>query len=96
VKIEFDPAKDTANIAKHGISLALAEQFDLTTAIARVDNRFDYGEAREIVIGYIAGRLHVMVYTLRNGIHRAISLRKANEREQKDYDDARKTARKPI
>ncbi len=26
--IEFDPAKDYSNIAKHGVSLALAEQLD--------------------------------------------------------------------
>ncbi len=27
--IEFDPAKDKVNIAKHGVSLSLAEEFDL-------------------------------------------------------------------
>jgi uncharacterized DUF497 family protein len=42
--IEFDPAKDAANIKKHGISLARVA--DLVPAASIVDDRFDYGETR--------------------------------------------------
>ena len=35
--IEFDPAKDALNIAKHGLSLADAAAFELATA--RVTDR---------------------------------------------------------
>jgi uncharacterized DUF497 family protein len=30
MRIEFDPAKDEANVAKHGVSLALARALDWT------------------------------------------------------------------
>ncbi len=43
MKIEFDPAKDRANAAKHGMSLVAAEGFDWDTALEREDDRFDYG-----------------------------------------------------
>jgi uncharacterized DUF497 family protein len=31
VQIAFNPAKDAINLAKHGVSLALAKQFDWLT-----------------------------------------------------------------
>jgi len=34
VRIEFDPTKDRANRATHGVSLALAEQPDWDAALA--------------------------------------------------------------
>ena len=33
MEIEFDPAKDAANLAKHGVSLALAERLDWNAAL---------------------------------------------------------------
>ena len=37
VEIEFDPAKDIANVAKHGLSLRAGEGFDWETALERED-----------------------------------------------------------
>ncbi|MDY3330651.1 MAG: BrnT family toxin [Pelistega sp.] len=37
-------------------------------------------------MGKIRGRLYVLVYTLRNEVMRVISLRKANKREVKRYE----------
>jgi hypothetical protein len=37
--IEFDPAKDTLNQAKHGIGLAVAQGFDMDTALVVPDAR---------------------------------------------------------
>jgi hypothetical protein len=56
VKIEFDPAKDAINRAKHGISLQAADDFDWETALEREDDRFDYGEVRFVAIGRIKAR----------------------------------------
>ena len=39
MNIEFDPAKDEVNIAKHGISLARAADFDVLAYVP--DERFD-------------------------------------------------------
>ena len=82
VEIEFDPAKDRANAAKHGMSLLAAEGFDWDTALEREDDRFDYG-----ALGLIGDRLHVLVFT--EGSHedavRAISLRPAEKHEVRFY-----------
>ena len=86
MKIEFDAVKDTANIAKHGISLAVAEGFDFDSMVSRIDNRKDYGEVREIALGFIDGRLHILVYTRPGNARRIISLRKANAQERKLYN----------
>jgi uncharacterized DUF497 family protein len=89
MRIEFDPAKDAANLEKHGLSLAEAEAIDLDRAVRIEDRRRDYGEARYIAYGPIEGRLHCFCYTVRNGVVRAIGLRKANKRETKRYDKSR-------
>ena len=52
--LTFDPTKDRANIEKHGISLAKAE--DLTDAVAVEDNRKTYGELRIRAFGFIDGK----------------------------------------
>jgi uncharacterized DUF497 family protein len=41
VEIGFDPAKDTRNWEKHGVSLAEAELFDLDEAVVLADERFE-------------------------------------------------------
>ena len=50
MRIEFDPAKDAANLAKHGISLALAAELDWEAALVWVDDRFEYDELRLIAL----------------------------------------------
>ena len=40
MKIEFDEAKDEANIAKHGVSLAAAADIDLEGAVICHFRRF--------------------------------------------------------
>jgi uncharacterized DUF497 family protein len=58
VEIEFDPDKDAANIAKHGMSLALAVEIDLGAAMILVDRRAQYGEVRYLAFDRIDGRGH--------------------------------------
>ncbi|MEQ9346864.1 MAG: BrnT family toxin [Thalassospira sp.] len=57
--------------------------FDWDSAVVNSDNRHD--EKRWTAIGYIGDRLYVVVFALRGEKVRVISLRKANEREQKRY-----------
>ena len=87
VRVEFDPAKDEINRAKHGITLQSATGFDWETAIEREDDRFDYGEARFVAIGLIGDRLHVLVFTegSDDDTVRAISLRPAERHEARYY-----------
>ncbi|MDQ4134725.1 MAG: BrnT family toxin [Pseudomonadota bacterium] len=78
MQIEFDHEKDRINRAKHGISLAAAAEMDFETARVIRDERYDYGEARFWAVGRIAGRLHILAFTMRSETLRAISLRRAN------------------
>ena len=48
MKISFDPLKDASNKAKHGIPLGAAAQLEWSEALIDVDNRYRYGEIREI------------------------------------------------
>lgn len=83
----FDPAKDAANQAKHGVSLALAEVLFAGPHVSMSDDRFDYGEVRQVAFGLIQDRLFVCVYTDRDAERRVISLRKANQREVNRYGE---------
>lgn len=85
--IEFDPAKDALNQARHkGVSLQSAAEFDMATALVAIDDREYYGEDRWIAVGFIGPVVHVLVFAERNGRIRPISLRKALKREVRDYE----------
>lgn len=79
--IEFDPAKDAVNVAKHGLSLADASMLDLPAAIVLVDDRADYGEVRYRAFGRIAGEGFCLAFTVRGTTLRPISFRRAHEKE---------------
>jgi uncharacterized protein len=82
VEIEFDPDKDATNIVKHGVSLARAADLIVTAVVA--DDRFA-GEQRYRMYGLLDGRPHCLAAVLRNGIVRAISLRRARQKEFDRY-----------
>ena len=89
MNVMFDPAKDAANVEKHGVSLAEAAGFEWGTAVVWPDTRRDYGEARMVALGYIGLRIMALVFVDRPPEkpteRRIISLRKANSREVKRY-----------
>ena len=70
---------------KYGVDFSAAATFDFATAVIRIDDRFDYGECREVAIGFVSGRLHILVFVRRAPAIHVISLRKANHREGNDY-----------
>ena len=90
VRIEFDAAKDGTNRDKHGVSLGEAARLDWERALAKPDRRRDYGEPREIGYGLIDGRLYCVVFLRRRAVFRIISLRKANRREVRNYEQQTK------
>ena len=87
MQYEWDEIKNATNMNKHGIDFRLAEQFEWDSAMESIDERFNYGETRYCVLGYIGVRLYQLVYTYRadGEIVRIISLRKANKREVLKY-----------
>ena len=88
MKIEFDTEKSEKNAKERGLPFTKAGQFDHETALLVEDMRKDYGEQRILAYGYIGSRLHVLCFKPINRSHiRVISLRKANKREEKFYEE---------
>jgi uncharacterized DUF497 family protein len=86
--IEFDQNKSLKNARERNLPFELAAQFEWETSLRWIDERRLYPEKRILAFGYIANRLHVLVYSpIANGI-RVISLRKANQREITKYEKA--------
>ena len=85
MRIEFDPAKDEANQAKHGVSLALASELDWEAALVWFDARFEYAELRMIALAPKSESLYYVAFVDRYQARRIISLRRANRREVKHY-----------
>ena len=92
MRVTSDPAKDAANLAKHGISLNEAVGFEWGTAVVWPDTRRDYGEPRMVALGYIGLRIMALVFVDRPPDkpteRRIISLRKANTQEVNRYAKA--------
>lgn len=57
----------------------------MAAAMVSADERANYGEDRFIAVGQLGSRLHVLIFTVRDGKIRAISLRKVNKRELKRH-----------
>lgn len=85
MRIEFDPAKDSTNQAKHGASLSVAVEPDWEAALVWVDERFEYGETRMIALAPRVNILYCVAFVDRGEVRRIISLRRANRREVKHY-----------
>lgn len=81
----FDPVKDAANIAKHGLSLADFRGFD-TDPVVRADSRYDYGELRYRAYGRIGHRGFCVVFTVRDETMRVIGFRRAHDKEMRRYE----------
>lgn len=85
MQIEFDPEKDRANRAKHGVSLGLAADLDWDEALVWIDERFEYGELRMIALAPETATLYYVAFVDRGRVRRVISLRQANRREVNYY-----------
>ncbi len=91
MQVEFNPAKNAANIKSRGLSFESAGEFDFGTAGIEHDTRKAYPEVWLVAVGFLNKRLHVLCFTpLPLGI-RVISFRKANKREVIDYERTRPT-----
>jgi len=86
MNISYDPVKNARNIVERGLSFERAAEFDFETAKIREDVRKPYPERRFVALGWLDARLHVLCFTPIPGGIRIISFRKANSREQRDYE----------
>ncbi len=86
VNIEFDPAKARANLRKHRVSFADAEQALRDPQAITIEDPDAEGEQRLVTLGSdTLGRVLVVVYTLRGDRVRLISARKASKGEARQY-----------
>jgi uncharacterized protein len=81
----YDPAKRRSNKRKHKIDLADCEAAFDAPMLTREEASQDYGEQRLISLGWLQGRVVVLVWTDRADGPRLISCREANPYEQEAY-----------
>ena len=82
---EWDEAKYTTNLLKLQIRFELVYQFDWSQAVFRLDRRHEYGETRRLAFGRIDGLGYAIVFVIRGDKVRLISIRRARDRELKQY-----------
>jgi hypothetical protein len=86
VVIEFDPAKAKANLQKHKVSFAHAEQALRDPMALTVEDPDAEDELRFITLGMNSlGRMLVVSHTPRGNRIRLISARKASKGESEQY-----------
>jgi len=87
VRITFDPSKRERTLAERGLDFVQAAAVFDGDHLTFEDDRQDYGERRLITIGRVTDRMVVLVWTPRGAARHVISMRKANDREQRRYED---------
>jgi uncharacterized protein len=83
--ITYDPAKRDWTIRERGLDFEHAEEVFAGRTFDREDTRRDYGKVRIVTIGFLRGRMLVVVWTPRGNDGHVISMRKANDREKARY-----------
>ena len=83
--ITFDPAKRDRTRMERGLDFEDAHHVFLGPTFAFEDVRSDYGEARIVTVGFLAGRMMIVIWTPRGSDRHVFSMRKANVREQTRY-----------
>ena len=79
--MQFDPAKQQNTLKARGLDFARAAEVFAGNHLTRQDERKAYAETRYQTVGWLDGRLMMMVWTPRGAARRIISMRKINERE---------------
>jgi hypothetical protein len=85
IRLTFDRAKRDVTFNDRGLAFEDATTVFQRLTLDMVDDRFDYGEERTITVGRLAGRMVIVVWTQRSDARHVISMRKANEREEKRF-----------
>lgn len=86
MKITYDAAKRARALEERDLDFEDCGQVFLGPTLDLPDNRRDYGEARTRTFGVLGDRLVSVVWTLRDGSRRIISMRYANDREKRRFE----------
>lgn len=91
MEYDWDEAKNRLNKKKHGISFEAVERFEWDSADIDIDDREDYGELREVALGFIGVVLYHLTYVATDDeTIRIISLRAANTAEARRFARSRR------
>lgn len=82
---EWDEDKAAKNLRKHKVAFAAVEDFEWDVAVYRIDH--EDGEERLVATSFIGNKLHVLVYVERGDRIRVISLRRAEKKEVRRYEE---------
>ena len=85
MEISYDPVKRDATLTERGLDFDDAWQLFEPPPLTFEDDRFAYPEMRWITVGYLNDRMAMAAWVDAERGIRAISMRKANEREQKRF-----------
>jgi uncharacterized protein len=85
MKISYDPVKREKTLTERGLDFEDAHEVIANRLISFEDDRFEYPERRWTTFGMLDDRMVALVWTPTWEGIRVISLRKANEREQRKY-----------
>ncbi len=81
---EWDEAKRLSNLAKHGYDFTLARRIYEQPNVMRLQSPRP-GESRYVDLAVWDGKVLALVYTMREGAVRVISLRPADTKERRLY-----------
>ena len=92
MEFEWDENKERINIRKHGVNFSQAQEaFEDENAIDDYDDSHSDEEHRFALLGLSAKTLLFVSYTVRrNAVIRLISARKANQKQERFYNNAKK------
>jgi uncharacterized DUF497 family protein len=85
MRITFNRAKREQTLRARGIDFDDARHVFADRTVDQKDDRADYGEVRMQTVGYLNGRMMMIVWTQRGVARRIISMRKCNAKEQKKF-----------
>ncbi len=84
-RITFDPVKRAKTLSERGLDFLDAQEVFAGDVFTFEDRRRDYGEARQISVGFLNGRMVFVCWVERADSRHIVSMRKANEREVRTY-----------
>ena len=96
MEFNWDEGKRLSNLTKHGLDFEDAHWAFTDETFVIEDTRREYGEPRFILYGPLFGRVVVVAFTVRGDDIRILSMRKANQRERRSYDQKRSEAARRI
>jgi uncharacterized DUF497 family protein len=89
LRLEWDPEKAVANLAKHGVSFDEASTV-FGDPLGKIvdDPRHSVEEKRLVLLGHSEKqRLLAVMFTARHEVVRLISARRATRHERRDYEE---------